>query len=363
MTRETIFSVVGARPHFVKAAPFMEAMRQSTTHDVFTIHTGQHYDTNMSDVFFQQLDLPTPDVNLGVGSGTHGEQTSQVLLGVEKLILEKKPAAVVVYGDTNTTLGAALAAAKLYVPVIHIEAGVRCGNRRMPEEINRGIIDDISDFLACPSDLAVENLAKEGVVKGVHNVGDFMYDTFLKAQAAAAKTDFDLGKFGVESGQFMLSTLHREETTNSVEVLGRVLDTLGSLDVPVVLPIHPRTRAKLAAAGVSLERGDGLKLIDPVGYLEMVSLLGHAKMVVTDSGGLQKEAFWAGVPCVTLMTETTWTETIDAGWNILAALDPDRIRAAIDGFYANPPVMKDGQPKPYGEAGSALRMVKALGWV
>ena len=362
MTRGVIFSVVGARPHFVKAAPFMEAM-QASKHEVFTIHTGQHYDRNMSDVFFAELGLPEPDVNLGIGSGTHAVQTAAVLTGVEKLLLDLKPIGVVVYGDTNTTLGAALAAAKQYVPVVHVEAGVRCGNRRMPEEINRGIIDNISDFLCCPSALAVDNLRREGLIQGVHNIGDFMYDTFLKALAVAADSDFDLSHFKVSSGEFFLSTLHREETTASPEVLRSVLDTLGRLDRPVVLPMHPRTRACLERAGISIERTDGLKIVEPVSYLDMISLLRHASLVITDSGGVQKEAYWAGVPCVTLMRETTWPETVNAGWNILTGLDPDAINSAVASYLTNSPNQKGTRPEVYGAPGAALRMVQSLGWV
>lgn len=362
MTQDVIFSVVGARPHFVKAAPFMEAM-QASKHKVFTIHTGQHYDRNMSDVFFAELGLPEPDINLGIGSGTHAVQTAAVLTGVEKLLLDLNPIGVVVYGDTNTTLGAALAAAKQYVPVVHVEAGVRCGNRRMPEEINRGIIDNISDFLCCPSALAVDNLRREGLTQGVHNIGDFMYDTFLKALAAAEDSDFDLSRFNVSSGEFVLSTLHREETTASPEILRSVLDTLGGLDRHVVLPMHPRTRVCLERAGISIERTDGLKIVEPVSYLEMISLLRHARLVITDSGGVQKEAYWAGVPCVTLMRETTWPETIDAGWNILTGLDPEAIKSAVASYLTSPQDQKCSRPEVYGAPGAALRMVQSLGWV
>ena len=362
MRRSVILSVIGARPHFVKAAPFMEAMSASP-HRVLTVHSGQHYDSNMSDIFFRELGMPIPEVNLGVGSGTHAQQTAQVLIGVEKLLHEHKPEAMVVYGDTNTTLGAALAAAKEYIPVIHIEAGVRCGNRAMPEEINRGLIDNMSSFLACPSDLSVENLREEAVTGRIENVGDFMYDTFVKAQAAAAGATFDLSAYGVVEGGYMLATLHREETTASVEVLKCVLDALGSLDHPVILPMHPRTRACLTAAGIPMERPDGLKILEPVGYIEMVNLLMRSRMVLTDSGGLQKEAFWAGVPCVTLMNETTWTEIIDAGWSILTGLRPDSIRAAVTDFEATPPAPIADRTSLYGRTGAALRLVKSLGWV
>lgn len=362
MSRSGIFSVIGARPHFIKAAPFMQAM-SSSAHKIITIHSGQHYDPNMSDIFFRELGIPTPDVNLGVGSGSHAYQTAQVLTGIEKLLHELKPEAVVVYGDTNTTLGAALAAAKEYVPLIHIEAGVRCGNRRMPEEINRSLIDCMSTVLACPSALAVENLRNEGVTGHVENVGDFMYDTFVKAQTASFAAPFNLNDYGVVEGRYMLATLHREETTSCVAVLQDVLDTLGSLDHPVLLPMHPRTRACLAKAGISLKRSDSLTILEPVGYLEMINLLSRARLVLTDSGGLQKESFWAGVPCVTLMNETTWKEIVDAGWSILSGLRPNSIRAAVDYFEKNrPPVLAD-RTSLYGPPGAAQRLAKSMGWV
>lgn len=362
MASETVFSIIGARPHFVKAAPFMQAMRASS-HRVFTIHSGQHYDTNMSDIFFQQLNMPEPDVNLGVGSGSHAYQTAEVMKAVEDLILEMKPKAVVVFGDTNTTLGAALAAAKQYVQVIHIEAGVRCGNRHMPEEINRSLIDDMSDVLACPSDVAIRNLENEGKADGAINIGDFMYDTFLGAQEETKRANIDLSKYGIKDGRYMLSTLHREEATASAERLSQVLATLGDLGDPLILPMHPRTRALLEREGIAIERSDGLRIIEPVGYIEMVGLLNGSKMVLTDSGGLQKEAFWAGKPCVTLMKETAWVETIEIGWNILTGLDPERIRQAVSQFNNTPPEPPAAVTDLYGEAGAAERLVKHLGWV
>lgn len=362
MPQSVIFSVIGARPHFIKAAPFMEAMRESPYH-VMTIHSGQHYDVNMSDVFFSDLGLPTPDINLDVGSGSHAHQTSKVLIGVEQLLRKHKPAAVVVYGDTNTTLGAALAAAKEYVPLVHVEAGVRCGNRRMPEEINRALIDNVSNFLACPSALAVENLRKEGVAGKIENVGDFMFDTFVRARGTAERSPIDLLAYGVRDGEYMLATLHREETTATVDTLRAVLDTLGTLDWPVLLPMHPRTRASLAAAGIPLVRSDGLTIMEPVGYIEMVNLLLRARLVLTDSGGLQKESFWAGIPCVTLMNETTWGEIVDVGWSVLTGLCPDRIRTAVENYKKNPPPAIASCSSLYGPTGAAQRLVKSLGWL
>lgn len=362
MSRKKILSVIGARPHFVKAAPFMDAMKGSD-YQVVTVHSGQHYDSNMSDIFFRELGIPTPDVNLGIGSGSHAYQTSQVLIGIEKLLHENSPEAVVVYGDTNTTLGAALAAAKEYVPLVHIEAGVRCSNRRMPEEINRTLIDGISNYLACPSELAVSNLHREGVTGQIENIGDFMYDTFVKAQAAAEKVSFNLNTYDVAEGQYYLATLHREETTASADVLQDVLDTLGDLDYPVLLPMHPRTRAVMDTAGISIEMSSGLKILEPVGYLEMVNLLMRARLTLTDSGGLQKESFWAGVPCITLMNETTWTEIVDAGWSILSGLSSARIRAAVDRFENRPPPALLQRTNLYGPVGAAQRLVKSLGWI
>lgn len=362
MASGMILQVIGARPHFVKAAPFMQAMRDSA-YEVMTVHSGQHYDHNMSDVFFQELEMPVPQVNLGVGSGTHARQTAEVMIGVEAQLQELRPEAVVVYGDTNTTLGAALAAAKLYVPLVHIEAGVRCGNWKMPEEINRSIIDKISQRLVCPSALAVENLAKEGMTQGVHFDGDFMYDTFLLAQSAAKKAPVDLETFGVREGAFFLSTLHREETTRDAKTLAGVLDALGSFDYPVLLPMHPRTRACLTAAGIPLERRDHLRIIEPIGYLAMVSLMQRAKMVLTDSGGVQKEAFWAGVPCVTLMNETTWSETIDAGWNVLTGLDTSKIIQAATDFLQHSPRPVADMAQIYGEQGAARRVCESMGWL
>ena len=359
---KSILSVIGARPHFIKAAPFMEAMRKSR-YRVITIHSGQHYDPNMSDIFFQELGLPNPEINLGIGSGTHAHQTAQVLVGIEKMIHEHKPEAVVVYGDTNTTLGAALAAAKEYVPLVHIEAGVRCGNRRMPEEINRTLIDSMATYLACPSEQSVHNLLNEGVTGRIENIGDLMYDTFLKANAAADKAEFKLEIYGVDKDNYILSTLHREETTASPDVLKNVLDTLGSLEYPVLLPMHPRTRARLVTAGIPLDRSDGLRILDPVGYIEMINLVRRSRLVLTDSGGLQKESFWAGVPCVTMMNETTWTEIIASGWSTLSGLCPDRIRAAVDGFEKNPPPTYLNPTDLYGHAGAAQRLVKGLGWL
>ena len=362
MKKKIIFSIVGARPHFVKASPFLDAMKDSL-YEVFTIHTGQHYDQNMSDIFFKELNLPKPKINLGVGSGSHAFQTAKVMQGIEELILEHKPEAVVVYGDTNTTLGSALASSKLYIPTIHIESGVRCFNRRNPEEINRIIIDHISDYLVCPSNLAVENLKNEGLINGVQFWGDFMYDSFLKAQKASLNCEFDLSSYDVKSNEFILSTIHREHTTSSPEKLHQVLNTFSKCELPIILPIHPRTKNVLQKAGYDTESYGNLKIINPVSYLEMMHLLKNSRIVITDSGGLEKESYWQGKPCITLMDDTTWTETIDAGWNTLVGLDVLRINQKVNEFINKDISEFGGRPEVYGPPGAANRFVKDIGWV
>lgn len=358
-----IISVVGARPHFIKAAPLIAELNKAGK-EVLTIHTGQHYDVNMSDIFFRQLKMERADINLGVGSGSHAEQTASVLNSIEPILRAEDPEAVIVYGDTNSTLAAALAAAKLYIPLVHIEAGVRCGNRRMPEEINRKAIDHMSDYLVCPSELAVSHLEREGIVDGVLNLGDFMYDTYAVASELVESESIMPASFSVAPGQkFALCTLHREATTSDPQKLNELLNYLGNQSVHVVLPMHPRTSAVLSAANFSCGSRGSLSVLEPLGYLEMMFLLSKASLVLTDSGGLQKEAYWAGVPCITLMDETTWTETIDAGWNVLTGLDQDRISAAIASFEDGSLGGGRKRPDVYGKPGSAARLCSLMGWV
>jgi UDP-GlcNAc3NAcA epimerase len=353
---DIVVSVVGARPHFVKAYPLVRAMAGLHTKHVI-LHTGQHYDPTMSDVFFKELSMPAPDINLGVGSGTHAEQTAAIMLGVERALLDIKPKAVVVFGDTNSTLAATLAAAKYYVPLVHIEAGVRCNNRRMPEEINRKIIDHTSDYLICPSELAVANLHREGITDGVMNPGDFMYDTFLFAQSLVGTRESILDAYGLQPKRYLLSTIHRELSTETVGQLIVILDALGSLGEPVILPMHPRTRNRLRESGYVPKSGSQLQITEPVGYLDMLALLSDARKVVTDSGGLQKEAYWMGTPCVTIMSETTWPETIEAGWNVLVGTDMELMRAAVASEMRG-----TDRPLVYGPPGAAQRLVESMGW-
>lgn len=353
---DVVISVIGARPHFVKAFPLIREMSGRRTRH-FLLHTGQHYDERMSRIFFDQLVMPAPDVNLGVGSGTHAEQTAKIMIGVEKIAREVNPKAVIVYGDTNTTLAAAIAVAKQYIPLVHIEAGVRAGNRRMPEELNRILVDHISDFLICPCELAVRNLHGEGRHHGVLNLGDLMYDSFLAARSAALSRSTALRDFGVKPGEYLLATIHREASTENVETLIAILHTLASLGETVILPMHPRTRARLAATAYTLGGSGGLRIVEPLGYLDMLRMLLHARKVITDSGGVQKEAYWAGVPCVTLMNETGWPETVEAGWNVLVGMDCRRIREAAQSV-----IPTGDRPEVYGPPGAARRLVEAMGW-
>ena len=361
MKKKIIFSIVGARPHFIKAAPFLNEMKDSD-YKVYNIHTGQHYDKNMSAIFFDELNLPEPDINLGVGSGSHASQTAAVMKHVESLILDLKPEAVVIYGDTNTTLGSALASSKLYIPTIHIEAGVRCHDKGYPEEINRIIIDHISDTLICPSQIAVDNLKKEGLEHGVEFLGDFMYDSFLKAQNTVNSFEFNLSKYNVNQNEFILSTLHREKTTENPSKLNKILKTISDFDIPTLLPMHPRTKACLKKGGFSMDFSNNLKIIEPISYLEMICLIKNCRMVITDSGGLEKEAFWSRKACISIKDHSTWPETINAGCNILTGLEPKNISKIYNTFSKNNFNNFNSLKDIYGKPGAAKRFVNYMGW-
>jgi UDP-N-acetylglucosamine 2-epimerase len=346
-----IVTVVGARPQFIKAAAVSRRIR--TLHREVLVHTGQHYDYQMSGVFFEGLDLPPVDINLGVGSGSHGAQTARMLTGIEDVLVTQKPDWVLVYGDTNSTAAASLAASKLHIPVAHVEAGLRSFNRRMPEEINRVITDHVSSLLLCPSATAVRNLSAEGVVTNVHLVGDVMLDVLNWARERLGGAPTVLRRVGVTERRYLLATLHRSENTDDRTRLTSIVSALNVLAEPVVFPVHPRTRKALAEAG--LPTGSHVLMIDPVSYLEMVALVGNARLVITDSGGLQKEAYWLGSPCVTLRDETEWIETVDAGWNVLVGADRARITSAVTNFV--PPATR---PALYGSGCAATRCVELL---
>ncbi len=346
-----VLTIVGARPQFIKAAPVSRVLRQS--HDEVLLHTGQHYDDAMSDLFFRQLSIPAPDVNLDVGSGRHGEQTGAMLPGIEEVALQKRPDWLLVYGDTNSTLAGALVGAKLHIPVAHVEAGLRSYDRRMPEEVNRVVADHLSTLLLCPTDTAVANLAREGITEGVAVVGDVMYDAFTQNLEVARRECGVVAELGLEPGAFQLMTVHRAENVDDPDRLRSIMRGVGDSGQTVVFPVHPRTRAAMAEHGIEPARN--VKLIEPVGYFEMLALEDAAALVVTDSGGVQKEAYFAGRPCVTLRDATEWTETVAAGWNTLVGTEPAAISAAMRSFRAS-----GARPAFFGDGHAAERIVEAL---
>jgi UDP-N-acetylglucosamine 2-epimerase len=347
-----VVTIVGARPQFIKAAAVSHRLRER--HREVLVHTGQHYDYSMSGVFFDGLDIPLPDTNLGVGSGGHGEQTGAMLKAIELVLLAECPDRALVYGDTNSTLAGALAASKLSVPIVHIEAGVRSFNRHMPEEINRLVVDRVSDLLLCPSQTAVDNLRSEGVSSNVHLVGDVMLDVLLWARdRVAGKLSTTMRDLRLVRHGYLLATIHRSENTDDLTRLASVLAGVNRISEPVVFPVHPRTRKAIAELGQPL--GEHVHFIEPVGYLEMVTLIDSARLVLTDSGGLQKEAYWLGVPCVTLRDQTEWVETVQAGWNVLVGSDADAIVDTVRFFQ--PPAR---QPELYGDGRAAGRCVELI---
>jgi UDP-GlcNAc3NAcA epimerase len=311
-----ILTIVGARPQFIKAATISRAIRETDELSEVMIHTGQHFDSMMSDIFFDELDIPKPRHYLDINGGGHGDMTGRMLMAIEPILFAEKPDWVVVYGDTNSTLAGSLAASKLHIPVAHVEAGLRSFNRRMPEEINRLVTDHLSTLHFCPTTTAVENLAAEGVVRSVHHVGDVMYDATLFAIDKAERSSAALSDLRLKPKEYALATVHRAENTDGPQQLRTVVEFLQeqAQKHTVVLPLHPRTRHAASRMGVDL---DGLRVVEPVGYLDMAKLLHYAAEVYTDSGGLQKEAYFHRVPCTTLRDETEWIETITHGWNRL----------------------------------------------
>ena len=346
-----VLTVVGARPQFIKAAPVSRILRRN--HEEFLLHTGQHYDDAMSDVFFRQLAIPAPDLNLKVGSGRHGAQTGAMLPGIEDVALAERPDWMLIYGDTNSTLAGALVGAKLHIPVAHVEAGLRSYDRRMPEEVNRIVADHLSGLLLCPTETAVSNLAREGIDVNVEMVGDVMYDAFQQNLDVARQASGIVAELGLHKGGFQLMTVHRAENVDDPAKLRAILDGVSASGQTVLFPVHPRTRAAFAARGIVPARN--IKLIDPVGYLEMLVLEEGADAIVTDSGGVQKEAYFAGRRCVTLRDTTEWTETVAAGWNVLVGTDAAAIAAAMRNFQ--PP--RD-RPPLFGGGHAAERVVDAL---
>ena len=333
-----LLSVVGARPQFIKLAPFAHAIEDRVKGgrrpiDHIIVHTGQHYDPSMSDVFFAELEMPDAQFNLSVGSGSHGSQTGLMLGEIERVLLETAPDLVVVYGDTNSTLAGALAAVKLHIPVAHVEAGLRSFNRRMPEEINRIAADHVCDFLLAPTPTAMENLAAEALAQRSVLTGDIMYDTVLFYRQLATRRSQIGSRLGIVSHEYGVVTVHRAENTDDTSRLRSLLDTFNRLAdtaLPLVFPIHPRTAQRIRTQLTDWTPHPRLRLIDPIGYLDMLWLVDHAAIALTDSGGLQKEAFFLGCPCVTLRDETEWVETVQSGGNVLVGTDAARILKAVD---------------------------------
>jgi len=360
-----IITVIGARPQFVKAAVVSRALSLAGGCVEILLHTGQHYDENMSQVFFDQLEIPAPSYNLCIGSALHGVQTGAMLHRIEEVLLKEHPDAVLVYGDTNSTLAGALAAAKLHIPVAHVEAGLRSFNRRMPEEINRVVTDHLAELLFAPTAISVRNLLREGISDGsIHQVGDVMYDAALFYAAKAAESeDRLLARLGLERGGYVLATVHRAENTDDRYRLSAIFEGLAQLATTcrVVMPLHPRTRAALVRAELDQRILTRLSLIEPVAYLDMVVLERHARLIVTDSGGVQKEAFFYGVPCATLRDQTEWTELLDCGWNTL--VPPRSVAGVAAGLLerigATPP---PAPPALYGDgaAGAAIARIMKL---
>jgi UDP-GlcNAc3NAcA epimerase len=353
-----VTTVVGARPQFVKAAVVSRAIARGSDAGTITeriVHTGQHFDASMSDVFFTELGIPAPAHNLGIGGGTHGQNTGRMIEAIERVLLDERPDWVLVYGDTDSTVAAALAAVKLHIPLAHVEAGLRSFNRRMPEEINRVLTDHASDLLLTPTTAAVRNLDREGISgPSVRNVGDVMFDAALEFAARAASESDVLERLRCEPGAYILATVHRQENTDSPDILAAIIDAFAGVSRPVVWPMHPRTRRRLKEFG--LELPPTVTVTEPLGYLDMVQLEKHARLVATDSGGVQKEAYFHGVPCVTMRGETEWVELVDAGWNVLVPPDSGRLAEVLETFSA-PATRNTGI---YGDGRAAGRIVTAL---
>jgi UDP-GlcNAc3NAcA epimerase len=347
-----IITVLGARPQFIKAAPVSRVLREK--HTELIVHTGQHYDSNMSDIFFEELNIPKPDYNLGVGSGNHGKQTGEMLQKIEEIVLKEKPDYMLVYGDTNSTLAGALVAAKLHIPVIHIEAGLRSFNKKMPEEINRIMTDHVSEYLFCPTDTAINNLKDENITRNVINVGDVMYDAVLYNRELAESKSNIISANQLKKNDYLLITIHRAENTDDPEKMKNILSALSMMKEEKVWPIHPRTKHKLAELNMKLDDIPNLKIIDPVGYLDMLTLEANSKKIVTDSGGVQKEAYFMKVPCVTVREQTEWVETLENEANILVGTDVDKMVSAVNNSVS--PEYKD----VFGDGKASSKIVEIL---
>lgn len=354
-----ILTVIGARPQFIKAAAVSRVIKNQYAGQLeeLIVHTGQHYDENMSKVFFDELDIPYPKFNLEISGGNHGAMTGRMLEALENVLLSEKPDCVLIYGDTNSTLAGALAAAKHNIPVAHVEAGLRSFNMRMPEEVNRILSDRVSRLLFCPTQAAIQNLAKEGIVEGVSLVGDVMYDVSLYYRELAKAKSSALEKLNLSESQYVLATCHRAENTDDPNRLRSIVGALAELAAsePVIFPIHPRTRKILNDFNLFSLIGK-VRLIEPLPFMDMIRLEQSARLIVTDSGGVQKEAFFYGVPCVTMRDETEWVETVDLGWNSLVGASQEKIVYASK-VFDTPKLI---QPSPYGDGQASAKIVRIL---
>ncbi|MBZ9607803.1 UDP-N-acetylglucosamine 2-epimerase (non-hydrolyzing) [Clostridium estertheticum] len=346
-----ILTVVGARPQFIKAAAVSNIIRNE--HEEILIHTGQHYDENMSKIFFEELKIPKPSYNLEVGSGGHGMQTGTMLIALEEIYIKEKPDMVLVYGDTNSTFAGAICASKLRIPVAHIEAGLRSFNMNMPEEQNRILTDHISKYLFAPTTSAVKNLSTEGITKGVHNIGDVMYDATLNFLKISKEKSKIMKKLNLYQEEFILATIHRAENTNDINRLRNISEALNESGKKIILPLHPRTKKYMD--DYDLKFNNNIKIIDPVGYLDMISLEMYCKKIVTDSGGVQKEAFFMNKPCITMREETEWVETVENGWNIIVGTDKTKILEGIVNFMPN-----KSQQNVFGDGHAAEKILKII---
>lgn len=353
-----ILTIIGARPQFIKAATVSRVLSKHRDCREFIVHTGQHFDRNMSEIFFEELEIPEPDCNLGIHGGLHGEMTGRMLEAIESVLLNERPDCLVVYGDTNSTLAGSLAGAKLNIPVAHIEAGLRSFNRVMPEEVNRVVTDHVSTLLLTPTDTATQNLQREGISESkIRQVGDVMYDATLFYSAKAEQSSTILEELEIESTAFVLATIHRQENTDVPSRLRAIFEGLDEVaqEMPVIMPLHPRTRQLLGSAA-NTSKISRICIIDPVGYLDMVTLERSASVIATDSGGVQKEAYFHRVPCVTLRDETEWVELIDLEWNRLAPPGETDIASIIREAKGQP----GGTGSPYGDGHAAESIVKLL---
>lgn len=354
----TVLIVVGTRPQIIKSVPVIhEALKQGLAMQI--IHTGQHYDPALSEVFFNELSLPEPLANLNVGSGSHVFQTAEIMIRLEKYLITEKPSLVLIPGDTNSALAGTLATVKLGIPVAHLESGARSYDMKMAEEINRRLIDHSAKILFAPTNNCKANLEHESVTGKIYQVGDTMYDVFVKFKQKADKSDI-INKLDLEKKEYAILTTHRAENVDDPAKLKKMLLAMENAEMPIIFPIHPRTRNRLKENGISLSDAN-IRPIDPVGYIEMLALLKNAKIAITDSGGLQKEAFWSNTPCITIRDRTEWTETVDLGVNFVTDVDPTRIAQALEQIRNNYSEIKNKfKSNPYGEGNASEKIVKIL---